>query len=322
MPHKFENSPGVKHGSSNLNTMLQNPRLRLFAGALMISFSPVFVKLTSVAPTTSGFYRVLFAGTVLALYLLVTGRRLLLKAGAWIALVLSAIFFALDLWFWHRSILYIGPGLSTLLANFQVFFMMGAGILLFGQKPTGKQMAAVPLAVIGLTLVVGFDWRHLPSDYRWGVLFGLLTAVSYAGYLLFMRQARTFSSHQVPIREIAVMSLLVAAMLGSSAIVEGVSLIIPTAIDAVWLLLYGVFCSAVGMMFIASSLAKVSTTEVGLALLLQPTCSFVWDILFFGRSLTLLEGCGAALALAAIYLGSMRPSQQAQSTRQDLNLET
>jgi drug/metabolite transporter (DMT)-like permease len=205
---------------------------------------------------------------------------------------------------------------------FQVFFMMGAGIVLFGQKPTGKQMAAVPLAVIGLTLVVGFDWRHLPSDYRWGVLFGLLTAVSYAGYLLFMRQARTFSSHQVPIREIAVMSLLVAAMLGSSAIVEGVSLIIPTAIDAVWLLLYGVFCSAVGMMFIASSLAKVSTTEVGLALLLQPTCSFVWDILFFGRSLTLLEGCGAALALAAIYLGSMRPSQQAQSTRQDLNLET
>ena len=50
-----------------MNTFLQNPRLRLFAGALMISFSPVFVKLTSVAPTTSGFYRVLFAGIVLAL---------------------------------------------------------------------------------------------------------------------------------------------------------------------------------------------------------------------------------------------------------------
>lgn len=305
-----------------MNTLLQNPRLRLFAGALMISFSPVFVKLTSVAPTTSGFYRVLFAGIVLALYLLVTRRRLSFKAGAWTALVLSAVFFALDLWFWHRSIIYIGPGLSTLIANFQVFIMMGAGILLFGQKPTGKQVVAVPLAVVGLVLIVGFDWQELPSDYRWGVVFGLLTAVSYAGYLLFMRQARTFSSHQVPSREIAVMSLLVAAMLGASAVAEGVSLVIPTAIDAVWLLLYGVFCSAMGMMFIASSLAKVSTTEVGLALLLQPTCSFIWDILFFGRTLTLLEACGAALALFAIYLGAMRPSQQAQRTRQDLDLET
>lgn len=288
----------------------------------MISFSPVFVKLTSVAPTTSGFYRVLFAGIVLALYLLVTRRRLSLNASAWTALVLSAVFFALDLWFWHRSIIYIGPGLSTLIANFQVFIMMGAGILLFGQKPTARQIVAVPLAVIGLVLIVGFDWQALPSDYRWGVVFGLLTAVSYAGYLLFMRQARTHSAYEMPSREIAVMSLLVAAMLGMSAVAEGVSMVIPTAIDAVWLLLYGVLCSAVGMMFIASSLARVSTTEVGLALLLQPTCSFIWDILFFGRSLTLMEGCGAALALAAIYLGAMRPSQQAQRARQDLDLET
>jgi drug/metabolite transporter (DMT)-like permease len=305
-----------------VTSLLQNPRLRLFAGALMISFSPVFVKLTNVAPTTSGFYRVLFGGVVLALYLLATRRKLSLKASAWTALVLSAVFFALDLWFWHRSILYIGPGLSTLLANFQVFIMMGAGILLFGQKPTGKQLAAVPMAVVGLTMVVGFDWHKLASDYRWGVIFGLLTAVCYAGYLLFMRQARLHSSHQVPIREIAVMSLLVALMLGVSAVAEGVSLRIPTAIDAMWLLLYGVFCSAVGMMFIASSLARVSTTEVGLALLLQPTCSFLWDILFFGRSLAAMEGGGAALALAAIYLGSMRSSQQSQLARQDLDLKT
>jgi drug/metabolite transporter (DMT)-like permease len=304
-----------------VRSLLQNPRLRLFAGALIISFSPVFVKLTSVAPTASGFYRVLFGGIVLALFLLVTRRRLSLRAGAWTALLLSAVFFALDLWFWHRSIIYIGPGLSTLLANFQVFFMMGAGILLLGQKPTGRQILAVPLAIVGLTLVVGFDWQKLPSDYRYGVVFGLLTAVCYAGYMLFMRQARMHSAHAVPTREIAVISLLTAVMLGSAAIVEDVSLVIPTVADAIWLLLYGVLCSGVGMMFIASSLARVSTTEVGLALLLQPTCSFLWDILFFGRSLTAMEAGGAVLALAAIYLGSARPSQQSQRARQDLDLE-
>ena len=46
---------------------LSNPRLRLFVGATMISFSPVWVKLVSVSPTTSGFYRVCIGGVALAL---------------------------------------------------------------------------------------------------------------------------------------------------------------------------------------------------------------------------------------------------------------
>jgi drug/metabolite transporter (DMT)-like permease len=119
------------------------------------------------------------------------------------------------------------------------------------------------------------------------------------------------SVHAMPAREIAVMSLLVAAMLGSAAAFEGVSLQIPSVTDGIWLLLYGVLCSAIGMLFIASSLSKVTTTEVGLALLVQPTASFIWDILFFGRSLSLVEATGALLSLAGIYLGSVKTSQQA-----------
>ena len=37
---------------------LRGPHLRLFVGAVLISLSPVWVKLVSVSPTTSGFYRV------------------------------------------------------------------------------------------------------------------------------------------------------------------------------------------------------------------------------------------------------------------------
>jgi len=134
-----------------------NPRLRLFAGAVMISFSPVWVKLVSVSPTTSGFYRVLFGGVALTLFLIFTRQRLNLSKRVWLILLLSSVFFALDLWFWHRSIDYVGPGLSTLLANFQVFFMMLAGVLMLGQRPRPIQIVAVPLALVGLGVIVGFD---------------------------------------------------------------------------------------------------------------------------------------------------------------------
>jgi drug/metabolite transporter (DMT)-like permease len=227
----------------------------------------------------------------------------------------ACIFFALDLWFWHRSINYVGPGLSTLLANFQVFIMTAAGIVILREAPRPMQLVAIPLALFGLTLIVGLDWGNLPPDYRLGVIFGLLTAASYAGYLLSLRHSRRGSKHRLPSREVAVISLVTAVILGASALAEGESLAIGTPDDAIWLICYGIFSHCIGWMFIASSLPHVSTTEAGVALLLQPTLSFVWDVVFFERPMTATELAGAVIALIAIYLGSRPTSKQAQGAR-------
>ncbi len=291
--------------------LLGNPRLRLYIGAALISLSPVWVKLVEVSPTTSGFYRVLIGGVALAAYLAVSRQRLALSKRTWQVLLVAAVFFALDLWFWHRSINYIGPGLSTLLANFQVFIMTAAGIVLLRETPRPIQLLAIPLALFGLALIVGLDWGSLPEDYRAGVIFGLLTAVSYAGYLLTLRRSRQGSEHKLPTREVAVISLVTALFLGASALVEGESLAITTVDDAVWLVCYGILSHCIGWMFIASSLPHVTTTEAGLALLLQPTLSFVWDVLFFARPMTATELAGATIALVAIYLGSRPTSKEA-----------
>jgi drug/metabolite transporter (DMT)-like permease len=284
---------------------LRNPHFRLFAGAFLISFSPVFVRLVSVSPTTSGFYRALIGGLALAAFLCVT-RRFRLARSAWLALAGAAVCFALDLWFWHRSILLIGPGLSTLLANLQVFFMIGAGLLLFRERPTAVQWIAAPLAVGGLSLILGGDWFALEAGFRQGVMLGLLTAMSYAGYLLSMRRARRDARDPLPAAEIAVVSLLVALLLGAAGLAEGSSLAVPTLMDFGWLLAYGVLAHAAGLMLIASSLTAVTAAETGIALLLQPSLSLLWDVLLFGRALDAVEWIGVAITLAAIALGSQR----------------
>lgn len=292
--------------------MPTSPRLRLYMGAALISLSPVWVELVSVSPTTSGFYRAFFGAVALSLYLLVTRRKMDFPGTVWAMLLLAAVFFALDLFFWHRSIHYIGPGLSTLLANFQVFIMALAGLLFFGQKLRREQIVAMPLAIVGLALIVGFDWQSLPRDYQLGVIFGLLTAVVYAGYLLSMRQLRDRTDHRLPVREIAVISILVSIILGITAGVEGDSLIIPSWTDAGWLLAYGILSHSLGMILIASSLPHVTAAEAGLALLLQPTLSFAWDVLIFSRAMSGPEIAGAGLALFAIWLGARQPSSKAQ----------
>ena len=58
----------------------KNLRIRgihqLVAGAVMISFSPVFVKLANVGPTSSAFYRMCFGGLLLTAIALVSGKKL------------------------------------------------------------------------------------------------------------------------------------------------------------------------------------------------------------------------------------------------------
>ncbi|MDH3586639.1 MAG: DMT family transporter [Gammaproteobacteria bacterium] len=283
---------------------LKGPHLRLFLGAVLISLSPVWVKLVSVSPTTSGFYRVAIGSVTVAVLMVFARQKLRLSKRAWFLVALAGAFFSLDLFFWHRSIIYVGPGLSTLLANFQVFIMMSAGVVLLRQKPSKMQMLAVPLALLGLVMIVGLDWQSLPDDYRLGIIFGLLTAIMYAGYLLSLRAARVDSENRLPLAEVAVVSIVCTLLLVVIAQAEGVSLAVPDSADIKWLLCYGILSHSFGALLLASSLPHVSTTEAGLALLLQPTLSFVWDVLFFGRPMQAIEIAGAAIALIAIYLGA------------------
>ena len=295
-----------------MSRALASPTLRLFIGAALISLSPVWVKLVDVSATSSAFWRLAIGGAVIAGWLLLTRRRLQFDTRIWYLLVCAALFLAADLWFYHRSIQFIGPGLATLLANFQVFVMAAAGFVVLRQAPTKLQLVAIPMAFIGLTLIVGIDWTNLPAEYRAGVIFGFGAAVTYAAYLLSMRSARRDASNPVPTREIAIVSLLGAAMLGGAALVEGETLAVVTNGDLVWLACYGVLSHGIGMLFIASSLPHVTTTQAGVALLLQPTLSFAWDVLFFARPMTARELAGALIALAAIYLGSAARSENTQ----------
>ena len=289
--------------------LINNHRLRLYFGAVLISFSPIFVSLVRINPTASAFYRVFIGGIVLTLYLLISKKRFDFNKSVWLFLLMASIFFAADLWFWHRSVIYVGPGLGTLLANMQVFIMMMAGIFLYKQMPTRVQLFSVPFAVIGLSMIVGLDWNELKPNYQMGIIFGLLTAICYSSYLISMRQAQQSETNVIPIREVAVMSLMVSMILALTAFFENESLVVEDSYDYLVLLMYGVGSHAIGGIMIASALVRVSTTEVGIALLLQPTLSFIWEILFFNRSFSMIESVGVIIVLYSIFLSSNRSAR-------------
>jgi drug/metabolite transporter (DMT)-like permease len=282
-----------------------NPTLRLLCGAAMISFAPVFVRLTPVSPTDSAFYRTLFGGLMLAAWVIASRAPVERRSGlALVALIAAGVLFAADLAAWHRSIWFVGPGLATLLGNFQVFLLAFVGILYFREKARWELLLAVPMAVLGLGLIVGFEWQALDEQYRLGIIFGLLTALFYAAYILALRRARAASPAGSIVSDLMIVSFVSAGVLfaGSSLGGEGISL--PDARSAGLLVAYALVAQVLGWLLIAGSLPHVAASRVGLILLLQPTLAFLWDVLIFARPFGPREIAGATLAIIAIGLGS------------------
>lgn len=275
----------------------------LIVGAVMISFSGVWVKVTHVTPNVSAFYRVFFGGIILlgaALY-----RRELKWLGIrQLMLSLSCGFLlALDLWLYHYCIEYVGPGLATIIPNFQVFILAGIGILFWCEPMRWIFLVSLPMAVGGLFMIVGFNWAHLEKLYRIGVYFGLAAAVCYAGFLLTLRKLQADQVGVSFFYVLMMVSFSTVIFLGVEIYHTDSTFTIPDLQSFFALAALGLFSQSMGWILITNALPKIRASLAGLILLLQPALAFVWDVLFFQRPTTLVNWLGVLVALAAIYFG-------------------
>lgn len=274
----------------------------------MISFSGVWVKISHVTPTVSAFYRVLFGG----LFLLIAAcwqKEITWKGRQHLMLgFLCGALLALDLFLWHQSIQYIGPGLATILGNFQVFLLAGLGVVFMGEKVSPRFFLAIVMAILGLFLVVGIHWYQLGSQYKTGVYLGLATAVAYTAFLLSLRKLQADEAEGITFYGMMLLSFASAIILGLQAVYSGDSFAIPDIQSWAALLLLGLTSQGIGWILISNALPRVRASFAGLILLLQPSLAFIWDVLFFQRPTSAVNWIGVIMAITAIYLGTTQKS--------------
>lgn len=283
-------------------SLVFRPATAVILGALIISLSGVFVKLSDVQPMVSAFYRVFFGCIFLTLACGLRGefRRYPIKR-VWLA-ALCGLVFSFDLFCWHTSIGYVGPGLATILGNCQVFILAVAGWLFYRERLTLLFLVALPLAMLGLYMVIGMDGAALTPEYLKGIWFGVLTALSYGVFILLIRHVQSGGKGPLFFYQVVVTasgSLCLAAVI----LLKGGSFSIPDPRSLAALVGVGVLCQALAWAMISYCLPLVPASRAGLILLLQPALSFVWDVILFDRRTGAVGWLGVCIVLAAIYMG-------------------
>ncbi len=286
-------------------------------GALCISFAPIFVKMidsSTLGPTAIAFWRTLFGAIILFTWALVSKKQIRLPKQVMLFSILAGLIFCGDLFVWHRSIIFSGAGIATILGNTQVFWMALIGVVLFSEKLSPIYLFSVVMAFIGVILLVGVgSVQEFSADYIQGIVFGLMTGVFYSGYITSIKKAGHLGFNISFISLMAWTSLFSALFLGAAMMIES-DPYLPVDMYT-WGVLFALafVAQSLGWFVISKSLPKIKASQSGIVLLLQPTLATVWGALFFAESLKTLQIVGAGLTIIAIYFGSIRNNKKAKS---------
>jgi drug/metabolite transporter (DMT)-like permease len=262
------------------------------------------VKASEVAPPTSAFFRCFYAVPVL--WLLARGARRTARERrlAWGAGVL----FAIDLVAWHYSIEYIGAGLATVLGNLQVVLVGLTAWLVLAERPEARALVAVPPALIGIVLISGaLEDGAYGSDPTKGAIYGIVTALSYTGFILMIRQSGSGANPAAPLFEA---TWVAAAGCGLAGIALGDIDFAPSWPEHGWLLLLAMSSQVLGWLLITSSLPRLPAAVTSVLLTLQPLTSLGLGIVLLGEDPTALQLVGAGFVLVGLLTaaGSRRPA--------------
>ena len=181
--------------------------------------------------------------------------------------------FAADLISFHYAVDLIGAGLATVMGNLQVVIVALAAWAVFGERPRGEVLAALPVMLAGVVLISGVVGSGAYGvDPRLGVSIGLVTAASYAGYLLVIRRASPDGRPAGPVAIATAVTAVGALVVGTIA---GDLDLVPSMPAHAYLIALGVLSQSIGYLAIQVSLPRLPAVITSVLLLVQPVTTML-----------------------------------------------
>jgi drug/metabolite transporter (DMT)-like permease len=287
------------------------PVLAGVLGALVIAFSAILVRLAEVSPSTAAFFRCAYALPLLGLlawfeYRRYGARPLRDRVLAWGAGVL----FAADLTFWHHSIEAVGAGLATVLGNTQVVLVGLLAWAILRERPDGRTLGSIPVVFGGVVLISGVvGGGAYGEDPVLGVVFGVLTAISYALFILVLRHGN--ADMRRPAGPLFDATLTGAVFSAIGGLVVGDIQWAPELEAQAWLVLLALSSQVLGWLLISVSLPRLPAVLTSIVLMLQPVTTVFLGALIFSEAPSAVQLLGVAVVIAGVAVATIKPRERA-----------
>ena len=189
----------------------------------------------------------------------------------------------------ERLILYLNPTLVLLL-----------GLLLYQRRITRPQMVGMAISYSGVVLVFGHEITLQGSNTAWGALLVILSAVSYALYLVYSGEMvkRLGSMRLVGLATTVacLCCLLQFALLRpfSAAVV---------APEVIWLsILNATLCTAAPVLMVMMAIERIGASMAAQTGMVGPLSTILMGVVILGEPFTAWVAAGTVLVIAGIFV--------------------
>lgn len=279
----------------------------LFIGALAMGISPVFVRNAETGPFASAFWRVALALPVLYIWALMEARKLGVRLRSLLVIdqpvVLTGVFFAGDLIFWHLAIVNTNVANATLLATLAPVWVVLLAKPFLGEQLHPGTIFGLAICLTGAIFLIGGNFQINPQQLT-GDFFGLITSLFFGLYFLAVRVARRVHSAGVLIFQ---SSVITAAIMLAVTLISGQGLLPETAKGASALAALGLLSHAGGQGLLAVALGSLSAVFSSLVIFIEAIAAAVFGWIFLGEPIGWIQIGGGALVLTGIWVA--RPSK-------------
>jgi drug/metabolite transporter (DMT)-like permease len=207
--------------------------------------------------------------------------------------------------FWHYAIADVGAGLATVLGNLQVVVVPFAAWAVLGERIQSRLLTALPLVCSGVVLISGvLETGAYGDDPVRGVVFGILTGLTYAGFLLVLRQGSADLRRPAgPLFDTTAVAAVCAALAGLAI---GEVDLLPAWPAHGWLVILALTSQVLGWLLITVSLPRLPAALTSVTLTIQPVGSVLLGVILLGEDPSALQLAGVACILAGLVSVALR----------------
>lgn len=277
--------------------------LALCLGAVAMGVSPVFVRIADVGPFASAFWRVTLAVPVLAIWAVSEGgTRALLAAFRSKAIWLAGFFFAIDLFFWHLSILHTSIANATFLSSMAPIWVLLFSGLFIGEKVGRREVGGVIVCILGGAVLLGGSYT-LDSTRFIGDVYGIGTSFGFGTYFLAVRAARRqHGTGTVTFGATAVTALCLGVVAFAFE-----PKILPSSLAGAATLAALAYVSHIGGQgLLAFALGYLSAAFSSLVIFMEVIAAALLAFLVFGEAVGLSQAAGGLMILGGIWIARPR----------------
>ncbi|MBE6845435.1 MAG: EamA family transporter [Ruminococcus sp.] len=219
-------------------------------------------------------------------------------------LTVSGISMGLSWMFLYEAYQQTGVSISTLLYNCGPVIVMILSPFMFKEKLTAVKITGFAAVLAGVFLINGANAEKINI---WGILCGLMSAVTYSTMVMFNKKASDISGLENSALQLFISFITVSVFIG---IKQGFAIDV-SASDIIPIIILGLMGTGVGCYLYFSSIGKLPAQTVAVCGYLESLSAVVFSMIFLKERLSPLQIVGAVLIIGGAMLGELYKKKKA-----------